>query len=548
MSLSKEELSMKRMKKLMSCLLAIAMILSLGVTALADEKTDYVTAEDQLTGTTTNEGAMEANKISIILPTTTSGMYNMKLDPHDLISRTNAGRYSDKTFDFAADSSGNPTQKLFFLTNATVASAEAATKKNYTKDSSPLTIINKGMDDIDVTVTLEVDTKDQDFDFVAADALDNSSETAQMYLAVVSGSKTEAVTAPAADAEGTPFAPSATITSKGPTINGTAYEFLKAVELTITDEARLTDTVNAALSTLVFNVNYDASNGPITATSTGGTGLGVTDLPTATTGENVLSGADDVGDVTFTAQLDDGNEYFATVKFTIDTSVTSTIQSGATNAASAKLAGGGVKAPVSQAVLVTTVAGSAAAFKEEWNSTSEKYLWTRLPTTSGGSIAGVSFNDADYKEMSFNLTGNINAAAAWDTLSLTDDDTIGLTVIWKAEKSSGTADNSGSGSGSATTNADPTVALKGSQISSAAAVTYTVTYGSGTGEKAKVNRIYCTRSGATNAMTLSFNSDKSEVTFTPSNLQFNNGTDWKIEFTDEDGSNAKTLDLPAFKA
>jgi hypothetical protein len=505
---------MKRMKKLMSCLLALAMILSLGVTALADEKTDYVTAEDELTGTTTNEGAMEANKISIILPTTTTGMYNMKLDPHDLIYRTNAARYSSVTFDYGlADS--KPTQRLFFPTTATTA----------TKDSAALEIVNKGMDDINVTVTLEVDAKGQDFDFVAADALDNSSEDAQMYLAVVSGTEKQAVTAPAADAEGTPYDPSAKVAS------GT---YLKGATFTVLEESRITDAINTALSDVTINANYDGDDsGKVTFTLAGVDSelMEITGLP-----EGGITGNTNSGEQAVTLMINDNDDDFAKVEFKVDTAVTAPLNT-ATNAASIKLSGGGVKEPASEAVLTVKVEGSEDAFYEEWNTTSEKYVWTRKTTTD--------FPDTGYKKMSFNLTGNINTADAWDELSLTNDDAIGLTVIWKAEKYSADA---GSGSGGGATNADPTVTLKGSTISSAAAVTYTVTYGSGTGARAKVNKIYCTRNGSPNEMTLQFNADKSEVTFTPTGMQFRDGTDWKIEFTDEDGSNAKTLDLPAFKA
>ena len=521
---------MKRMKKLLAVVLALAMVLSLGVSALASnsgEQTDYTTATDELTGSTTNEGAMEANKISIILPVTTTGMYDMKLDPHDLIFRTSADKYTGKTFDYVEDANSNPTQKLFFLTNATV----TGDQKNYTKDSAALKIINKGMDDIDVTVTVEVDVKDNEFDFVAADGLDNAAEEAQMYLAVVSGNDKEVVTAPAADAEGEAYDPSAKITS------GT---YLKDAALTILNADAVTESINNALGNVKIVANYDGdSSGKVTFTLQGVDSdvIEVTGLPS-----DGIVGDSDGGDKDVELMINDGSNEFAKVTFKVDTSVTAAINT-ATNAAEIKLAGGGVKLPVSSAVLTKTVAGSPDAFVEEWNTSKEAYVWTRLPATPANT-GDPAFAEADYKDMSFNLTGNINAADAWDDLSAADN-AIDIKVIWKAEKSTG--GDSGNG-GSGATNANPTVTLKSAPLSSVGAVTYTVTYGSGTGARAKVNKVYCTRNNAENVMSLATTADLSEITFTPTGMQYNNGTDWKIEFTDADGNNAITLDLPSFKA
>jgi len=527
---------MKRMKKLLAGLLSLALAMSLAVPAFADgaaggEKNTYDAATDSLDGEIGNEGPIEANKIKIILPTVAASTYDMILDPHSLIKRSNNARYTAQKYAFTYGGEANAKEganRLFFRTSETKDDGGTVTAINWTKDSAEATITNKGMDDITVTLTVEVDPKTNDFDFVDSEADLTSTTDAQMYLAVVSGTKSQAVAAPAENAEATLGDPTVAVTSQ--TVN-----WLKAATFAWADA---TDDQKAE-----FNDDFD--NITLTVTADADTTLKYT---VAASGSNLYVDTDtavlDIGTGAQTLGVDiytaDTSTKLATVTLSLDSA---NVSSGN---ATAKISKGVASQPKATAVLNVDVAGSPDAFTETHDAT-KGYIWTDVS----------DFDTTSFKKMSFNLTGNINTADAWDTLSGSGNK-IGVKVIWKADQkvASESDDNSDSGNSGNSGTQTPAVTdaapkAKVTTASSASAGTVVIEYdlGSGSNAKAKVNRVLYTRSGNEQAFANpTIDTDAKTITIAPAGLIYSQGGSWKVEFTDNDGNNAVTALVDSIKA
>jgi hypothetical protein len=508
---------MKRMKKLMSALMALAMVASLGVTALAGENqnqnqnndpapvTAYANAKGNSTGTGSNEGPMENHPIKLVLPTVASGTYNMILDPHDLIARTSNKKYTGKTFVTNYDDSSKVNNRLFF-NDAT---------DHYDGKSASATVTNKSYDDVNLIVKVEVDPKTNTFDFVdAATALSDSAETAQMYLAVTDGTQTAAVAAPPADAEGTLGDPTATVTNAGAEEYLTGATFAWTADTTDELKASLNDGFDGVKIKPTVSLAND-TDGKYHITVEGATAIVVDDTVTV----DVTSGTDTLAVGIYNS---DATLQVATLTLTFDGSKLQA--TGATGGASeVTLAKGVMSQPTSSATITTKIAGNSEAYTEDYDSTNG-YNWA-------------FDNTKTFATASFNLLGNINGVDAWDGQSASGNQ-IGIKVIWEVEAYTESAGNGNSGN----TNAAPTATVT---QTAAAGGTATVTYtlGSGTSAKAKVNRVIYTRSGTVSAATISDDNNGTLTITMPAALIYNGASDWKVEFTDADGSNAVTVDI-----
>lgn len=494
---------MKRMKKLMSVLMAIVMVMSLSVTALADDPapvTTYDNAKGNSTGTGTNEGPMEDHPIKIVLPTVADGTYNMILDPHDLLARTNNKKFTGKTFVTNYSDATKTNNRLFFNDST----------DHYDGKSASATVTNKSFDDVNLIVTVEVDPKTNTFDFIdAPSALDDTLETAQMYLAVTDGTQTAAVAAPPADAEGTLGDPTATVTNDGAEHYLTGATFAWTADATDELKTSLNEGFDGVKIKPTVSLESD-SDGKYHITVEGATAIVVDDGATveATSGTDSLVVDIYNGDATVKV---------ATLTLTLDSS--KLLATG--GASEVTLAKGVISQPKSSAQIVTKIAGNSDAYSEDYDSTNG-YTWA-------------FDNSKTFADASFNLIGNINGVDAWDGQSDTGNE-IGVKVIWEVEAY--VASESGnSGNGGQNANVSPTATVT---QTAAAAGTATVTYT--LGSKAKVNRVIYTRSGAVNEATFTDNNGTLSVTM-PAVLIYNQSSDWKVEFTDADGSNPVTVDI-----
>lgn len=196
---------MKKLKKLLSVVLAGAMALSLCATALATATpvTDFddpADLGDTIDAEAVSEGALPPKPISIILPTVTaredldegvSQLFDFILDPHNLIKETNAAAYVPATGDAPTF---DPDTRLYFA-------SEAGAEYTYSGVSKSLTVTNTGFVPLDVDLDVEFNYGSAEGAFTLVDSASNlSSELgapAQMYLAVVSSSETKAIVDPA---------------------------------------------------------------------------------------------------------------------------------------------------------------------------------------------------------------------------------------------------------------------------------------------------------------------------------------------------------------
>jgi len=234
----------KKMKKLTAVLMAVAMVLSLSVTAFATGSGGTVTSggtttlptRGQIDGGSQSEGPLPDDPVEVVLPTipanparydgavgsggtvgsggvtgsSKSTIYDIILDPHGLIKETNGARYAKDgvTTDFS-DS------RLYFLKDW------GETSRTYDGQSKPLTIQNKGRKPVSVNLTLDFNYDSDDFTLVddimkvtvSGDTIASGDETtvqsgdsptlfddgAAMYLALQVGTGDKKLVSPVVD-------------------------------------------------------------------------------------------------------------------------------------------------------------------------------------------------------------------------------------------------------------------------------------------------------------------------------------------------------------
>jgi hypothetical protein len=207
---------MKRVKKLLALALAGIMVLSCTIFASATSPaTDYTGGTEQ--GQGVFESVLPDGRVRIVLPTFSSGVYNMILDPHSLIKQTGGSRYigsgsTAPTFEGPSwdeePTEDNPRVYLYFH-NSQVNGVEP--EFNYSSKSDTADVVNKSSFPVDLKVSVEVEKglAGSSFDLVGKDEV-ATADGAAMYLGLEvvdvdsntdTSSNTDTVTV-ATDAEG----------------------------------------------------------------------------------------------------------------------------------------------------------------------------------------------------------------------------------------------------------------------------------------------------------------------------------------------------------
>jgi hypothetical protein len=490
----------KKMKKLWAVLMAVAMVFSLASTALANETPEPPIPSQPYggnTGTTTeyelpapadpdpanggsvsarstSEGPLPDDPIEIILPTVTAategqmGVFDMILDPHNMIKKTNGDRYKveGKTKTFApvvaeteeseegeegADEAETlvPTDaaypKLYF---ATKVDATAGTEE-YSGTSQTLKIINKSRKDVNVDLSLDfkypediVNLVDNESDLQNAENGLNAGG-AQMYLALVRGSgedvQTKAVRGlPADDEETTDIdesnvLPTFYVDGEGDYLaeGGVVFEW-------VTDDAD----IKADVGNLTFTVSYAA---PVPAAEEDDTTTTDIDETIAVPAKIAVTGAWGdtyvvVGDevTTDSSFNDDG---VATITATVKASsaddaatlATATFTLVQPNYRTMKEDDKQVvhfKAPVAGAFVQTAIGFNKDAYTYAvWNGQGDKPQGTTDTGYYWKQASSQEVPDDDYPFVTFKLVGNINNDLAWDQI-VANDTNISFDLIW----------------------------------------------------------------------------------------------------------------------
>ncbi len=186
----KEECLMKKFGKKLMALAMAGVLMCAPLTAFATEVDDESAAQGNITGSGDVEGIVNKDVFKVVLPTVATGdtTFNFILDPQGLIKATAGAKYTGATFDENA-------KGLYF------ANPQADSTTKYMASSPALTATNKGTVDVDVTLTATADaatlkdtTKGYTIGLAADDTFAND-KTTSVYLALVSGSQTAALSA-----------------------------------------------------------------------------------------------------------------------------------------------------------------------------------------------------------------------------------------------------------------------------------------------------------------------------------------------------------------
>ena len=495
----------KKAKGFLAALMAVAMLLSLTVTASASTVSGgtftpqtvnsggavrNLPTSGGIDADSTSEGPLPDDPIEVVLPTIptipsrddgvnsggTFGLYDIILDPHGLINKTEGARYDasgtvKKTF---SDS------RLYFLKSFT------ETAQAYDGESKSLEIINKGRQPVNVNLSLDFTYDKNDFTLVddiakvtiSGDTItsgdtqiissgDDVYDGAAMYLALQVGTGDDKTTHPiynprlkaaaaqaAGEANYTKYydIPIITVSGKGDYIMATPDVTVMNDQTstvyfgwTATDDAKV-DALLEDISKLAVTLSYAA---PVMSGDTVETPATITISPafdasvsskysfdTGTGSENTVSG--DVISVTGTGYTAGYNAF--TIKSTTsgDTLATVGVQVMKPDAKTMKATEGAkntnqiinFKAPQNGVVVQTAIEGNDAYYSEKWVNPS---------TASGDAYQGMTaagyywklqdgLTNADFPTLTFRLIGNINDDAMWDYMSTTPDITFEL--IW----------------------------------------------------------------------------------------------------------------------
>ena len=176
---------MKNFKRLAAIGLAATMLVGNGVMALADGN------EQSTTGSGKYEGYVdETSAFSVVVPTAAANQFDFFIDPNNLLSSTGYARIGGgvSAADFDSGSS-------LYFTRDTSSGAEFDGGKKYGKDSQKITLTNKSSYTVNVEVSATV-TGATGIDFSETDVMSGVTNPT-LYLAIVSGSTTKAISATA---------------------------------------------------------------------------------------------------------------------------------------------------------------------------------------------------------------------------------------------------------------------------------------------------------------------------------------------------------------
>jgi len=398
---------MKKMKKLLSVVVAGAMALSLCATAFATMTDFDHDTGDSIDATGSSQGAIPAKPISIILPTvpdrTASNVvmpFDFILDPHGLINQTNAAAY--KPADGEAPKFAEDTNMYFQNVSATGSS--------YSGTSDALKVINTGFVPVDVDLELAFEMNDSEFELVnAASALENKEDEddedpgAQMFLQLVADTLTKPVMLP----ESTN--PKAVVDDKGGYIDGdVAIEY--ATEASDDDavedfEAAL-EAFKAAVANATILVTYvapeDEEHDPAFTVAL--------DTLNGFSATPVTKDDPDDLDVELTIVHTDSEEEVATISFTVvapDAAMDEDVEAEIT-----------FEVPTTGATIKTALGVLADSYTLDNTTDDEAKAALR---TAGVQVSSMGYywkqGDAEteeYPTLKFNLVGNINNSDDWD--------------------------------------------------------------------------------------------------------------------------------------
>lgn len=453
-----------KLKRLMAVLMAVAMVLSLSVTAFAGEDDGdigdtevqnlNVGQEDGSSGkaeaSSSTEGRIPDDPIDIVLPTVpepengAAGLFDMYLDPHELITKTSAARYQESLGVTETTFVGDG-QRLYFQSDLNE-EGEAV----YSGDSKTLTITNKGR--LPVTVDLNVDlsygdaTSDDglaEFDLVgsAADLADaTKAPNAAMFLGLKLGNNDPvAVLEPAANA-----VPTSQVYGKGNYFTSVAFAFANDIDaeaktaLLTALEGEGTSIVGQYVAAVPATETEGAVNAKVTVTPTmDGYTFDHTDLDNGVIAVEEADENSTVKTLAITVKKDTTAVATITVKVLPPNRKTmkeTDTENGADYTQTIKFfphaAGTG------KAFIRTGISARTDAYKEQWmdpdtvgadnpapQGMSDKgYFWAIDPEK-----ATEAEEEGFYPSISFKLTGNINEDVLWDNVS---DSQISFTLTW----------------------------------------------------------------------------------------------------------------------
>jgi len=493
----------KKMKQFLAAMMAVVMVLSLCVTAGAttssgdtgpafsalsgDEVTNNAAVElpksGSLTAKSNSEGPMPEDPVEVVFPTIPAkqarndgmvtasadsfGVYDIILDPHQLIRATNGLRYQkegiSKTF---TDS------RLYFLNSFDEDS------QVYANESAPLKISNKGRKPVNVNLSVDFDYDKNYITLVSGGGVHvvsgddpNGSAGAEMMFAlkygtlvsgdmqiisgdsvvsgsmmVVSGDSTASggggiVYVEEPEDGATPYI---TVSGKGDYIEApNATDSVVGVNFVWTNSG---DTIVDSLKGFNVKLSYlpakplmsgdTLQNGYITVTPKAPTGYSaiVSGDVQLVSGDTVdSSGTIGSGD---TAAVSSGGDIEVILASTASgdvATVTLTLKDPNSRTMKATTTSGGNFDQIVQfkkrgvgAFVETTLAGNEAAYKQYWTNKTG----TEAPQgiTDAGYYWEFRDNTTDFPTMTFSLTGDVNNDNTWDALNINPK--VNFELIW----------------------------------------------------------------------------------------------------------------------
>jgi hypothetical protein len=562
------------MKRLAAIALAGAMVLSLSVTALADDPerdhlvdqngaNDTNTAKGEAQGAIRNQGTIPDPVIKVKLPTTAANVFDVYIDPHNLIQESSAAMFTEDASAFATDT------LVYFKNNGDTVT--------YSKTSDDIKIVNKSSVPVSVEMEAKWDKAAATYS-LAKDAADlaasKAAGDAALYLYMKDSMGNEA--AVVEKDKGTPVltfgVEKSTVADENTATTDVAAsklsnlpKFIKSVKFEWTAAADAQDMklinegeTGKTPTDWAFTFTGTAKKTPTVAFDVSKlpnyTTLSGTTLNTNNTYKTVAAPA---VNITETLNMDgsktysvDGGKAVSVLKLQKGTTDIALItfewdyEAIGANSYEIKEKAKNTSADTTYTTYVmklTGASGEGAKFTTDVNRTDGAY--TLQKNSAGNALEwklGDTFtDDTAFHSLSFNLTGAITdgdvCAKAWDTAFPTTVTNATLDVTWKVY---------------ACDAVDPSVEVT-TAIGSSGSAQLKVDWGFGDKKTTAITAAsYVDGNGVTQALNVDNEialdaTDKTLVTVTPSNsAQFNSG-DGKVTFTFTNSSTGYTTNVVA---
>ena len=547
---------MKRMKKLTAALLALAMLLSFSVTALAT--TEDIGGDNNSTGAgnsatfetiggeVISEAVMESKRpqdvIRVVMPTVTREVSTMKgstfdmiLDPHNLIQESIASG-TDKVrvanSDFAADT------LVYFKTKE--ADATANTKAQYSADSKELTIINKS--NVPVSIGLQsIVTRDASEDsyalgeetFKLVSSLTADGTTPEMVLALVSGDNSDNITTPSEIGVPTFDTEGATLVKE--------ISFAFAADLEDNYKKAVNDAIEG--KKLTFTPTKESGTKSASALDKVVATFNATDLELdGATSVDAETWADNAATPITTGTLDLTLSVKSKASLVDPDDNQSTLTAKVVGTVTVKLDAEAVQAqlaettPAAEDITASawTLADSEVASIETALDTLEGAYTTQYDNNVYSYVLDNTLTDDDFESVSFHLNAKINGGDVWDDLFSNNLDTlIDIDVIWDVFPFTGDEDDLPAKGPSAS------VKTKAAAVNDEVEIAYNL----GRGDKASEGIDKVTYVNGTKTVTIAPVSNENGIyTIKAVSALFTAGT-VKVTFKAAQGQEAVTVDL-----